>query len=241
MSGAGKFWRHPVMWNICTLFKTIAFFCVLASPVFTAGGKTVDVSFARGHWNPGDFTIVKSPRFAPVGRMIQHDDHIANYVPAGSGEELMTKFYAETFTAAVYNIPVKGTATLRSKMSFDYTMAPAILIAPELGRSSDDRHAEFREYLEVVLFNEGINIWHHTVRNGKPYWRKLAYLKSVFRKNTVYELSLEIRYTAKGIQLAVRCDGKEFGCAMPVVWDSYYAGIVGFEGVNRFYTFRIEQ
>lgn len=229
------------MRNICTLFEVLIFLYIVFTPAFAAGGKNISVSFARKCWNTADFIMVKSPRFAPVGKMIQHDDHIANWVPAGSGEELMTRFYAETFAAAVYKIPVKGTATVRAKMSFDYTMAPSVVIAPELGRSADGKHSEFREYVEVVLFDAGINIWHHSIKNGKPFWRKLAYLKDTFRKNTIYELSLEIRYTTKGIQLAVRCDGREFGCAMPVFWNSYYAGIIGFEGINRFYTFNIMQ
>jgi hypothetical protein len=41
--------------------------------------------------------------------------------------------------------------------------------------------------------------------------------------------------------MVIKCDGREFGVAMPVEFKAteYYVGIIGCEGVNRFYDFKV--
>ena len=42
--------------------------------------------------------------------------------------------------------------------------------------------------------------------------------------------------------MIIKCDGKEFGVAMPVEFTAkeYHLGIIGCEGINRFYDFRVK-
>ena len=135
-----------------------------------------------------------------------------------------------------------GNITVSSKMSFDHLMAPLIVIAPELGKSADGKNPELRDHYEVVLFYDGINVWHHRYTDGKPSWYKLAYLKTKYDAKTVYDLQVTLRHTKKGAQMIIKCNGQEFGCAMPVEFTAkeYHAGIIACEGVNRFYDFEVK-
>ena len=220
--------------------KKILLFLFFAA--FTlAGAEQFAVSFARGKWNNADFLVVKSPRFNKVETFTQQSDHIANMVPP----ELANKpslSCADSYCAIVTAKKFSGNVTISSRMSFDQRMAPLIVIAPELGKSADGKYPELRDHYEIVLYDKGINVWHHRYINGKPAWYKLAYILTPYKAKTVYDLEVTLKYTVKGPQMIIKCDGKEFGVAMPVEFTAkeYHLGIIGCEGINRFYDFRVK-
>ncbi|MBE6378659.1 MAG: hypothetical protein E7051_07585 [Lentisphaerae bacterium] len=223
------------------MVKIISLLLVFLSAAILCG-REYYISFAEGKWNPEDFQIVKAPGNTTVGAMLQNKDHIANQVPAGmSADKLLSS--KETYCALVCKKKFHGDITVSSKMSFDHRMAPLIVIAPELGKSADGKYPEFREHFEIVLYDQGINLWHHQYENGRQVWYKLAYLAGKFSPEKIYDLAVSLRHTAKGIQMVIRCDGKEFGCTLPAGFktDGYFAGITGCEGVNRFYDFKVTQ
>ncbi len=206
--------------------------------------KKVDplsVSFAAGQWSQDDFDIVKSPRFDGVGSFIQESDHIVNAVPGEVTEAELLSCPA-AYCAMLHRKTLNGNVIISSRMSFDHRMAPLIVIAPEMGRSADGRYPELREHYEVVLYDEGLNVWHHRYADGKPSWYRLAYMTDRFAAKTVYDLQTEIQMTAKGPQLTVRCEGRQFGCALPFHFTgkNFVAGIIACEGVNRFYDYRVQ-
>ncbi|MBO5668246.1 MAG: hypothetical protein J6S43_03890 [Lentisphaeria bacterium] len=201
----------------------------------------LNVSFARGKWDQNLFQFVKSPRFAMNGAIIQQDDHIVNRVPDNLTEKQLLSS-PDAYCALLTKDKFSGNITISSKMSFDHLMAPLIVIAPELGRSADGKNPELRDHYEIVIFYQGINVWHHRYINGQPSWYKLAYMRTELKPKTVYDLQVTLRHTKKGVQMIIKCNGKEFGCAMPVEFTAkdYFAGIIACEGVNRFYDFRIQ-
>ena len=204
-----------------------------------ADETTFYASFARGRWNESAFRIVKSPRFSCLGSFEQRDDHIVNRVPTDkSAEELLC--CAGSYCALVRQEKCGGDFTVSAHMSFDHRMAPLIVLAPELGIAADGRTPEFREHWEVVLYDQGMNVWHHLYRDGKPSWYKRAWLTARFEPRTVYELAVSVRHTEKGPVLAVCGGGHAFGCALPpeCAEQTFYPGVIACEGVNRFYDFR---
>ena len=201
---------------------------------------TIAVSFGRGKWNAEDFSIVKSPRFDGVGSFVQEADHIVNSVPGGASLEDLLSCPA-AYCAMMHKAELSGNVLIASRMSFDHRMAPLIVIAPEMGKSADGRYPEFREHYEIVLYDEGLNVWHHRYADGKPSWYRLAYLTDRYEAKTVYDLEVQIGMTAKGPQMTVRCQGRQFGCALPFHFtgEKFYGGIIACEGVNRFYDYRV--
>lgn len=229
--------RRPMM----TLFAAVT----LATVLFLTQSWAAEpyaCTFAQGAWNSNDWQLVKSARWDNVGGWIQRADHIENETPAdATAEEMRRKRHAETYTSMVLKKTVKGNVTLTSTMSYEERMAPLIVIAPTLGRSKKG-HPEYREHWEIVLFDEGINVWHFIPRNGKPWWKKSAYVRFRTKPKTKYKMMVRIKKTSKGKMLSVFLDGKEkFGYVDDSLPEEFHVGITACEGVNLFYDFSVRR
>lgn len=218
--------------------KFLFLFCCFFTLLLPA--EDIAVSFAKGKWDRSQWLTVKSPRFSYVLEMLQNEDHIINPTPNEPDEVILKKYGSSVYAAIMLNRRFEGNLTFSSKMSFDHRMAPLLVIAPELGKSADGKYPEFREHYEIVLYDQGINIWHHLYKDGKPSWYKAAYLKTDFKPRKIYDLKIRILYTPKGCQLIAMCGGHELGyteLAMKKV--PYYIGLIACEGRNRFYDFKV--
>lgn len=192
-------------------------------------------TFAPEGWSAADWIAVGSPRWAWRGAWVQEADHIRNQVPAGASEaELLGPRAPETYASQVWRERVSGPLLVRAEMSFDHRMAPLVVLAPELSANCNSQ-PQYREHYEVVLCDEGINIWHHTFALGRPCWQKLAHHS--------FEVSARQRHTLEvekhAAELVVRVAGREFAVFCPILPQCTYVGLTGCEGVNRFYTFSV--
>ena len=167
-----------------------------------------------------------------MGDMVQMDDHITNRTPDLPDDVILKKHGEDVYSCIMLRKKFTGNSLISSTMSFDHRMAPLIVIAGEIGKSAKGE-AEHREHYEVVLFDEGINIWHHTYRDGKPGWYKAAFLKAKFLPKKRYDLQVKLSYTKRGKVMTVTCDGKTFGYTDNNLPDSYYAGLIGCDADNR--------
>lgn len=186
-----------------------------------------------------DWRLVRSPRWTYEGHWLQKENRIQNVVPEGcDSKELQGKRASETYTSMVLARQVNGSATISATMSFEYKMAPLIVIAGPL-KENGEAYPEYQEHWEIVLWNEGMNVWHHEMRDGKPYWRKAAYVRAAFEAGKQYEMTAKVSFTWKGPMLDVKCGDCAFGCMLPTLPSSYYAGITACEGINGFYNFKL--
>lgn len=219
------------LWYVLLLALAVALPAAEYSCRFTADG-----------WAANDWVLVKSPRWTYFGGWEQQADHILNAVPADATDAQMLggKWAEQTYTSMLWREKVSGRKIeISSTLSFDYRMAPLIVLAPELGADAAGR-PEYREHWEIVLFDEGLNVWHHTYGDGKPAWVKAAYLQAPFRPGEKYALRAVITFTAKGPMLEVSCGGHTFGCTVPTLPPAFQVGITGCEGRNRFYDFSVK-
>lgn len=218
------------------LLPVASVLCLLLS----LGAEDFSTTFEDGKWDRTQWLNVKSPRFDYLGEMVQHGDHITNKVPNLPDETIFKKHGSDVYAALVLNRKFTGNAVISSRMSFDHRMAPLIVIAPDLGKSAEG-HPEFRDHFEIVLFDDGINVWRHQYADGKPSYYKAAYLKTAYLPKTVYNLQVELRFVKQGCQMVLKCDGKEFGYLEMNLTESYYVGLIACEGRNRFYDFKVIQ
>ncbi|MBO5751425.1 MAG: hypothetical protein J6R80_03375, partial [Kiritimatiellae bacterium] len=64
--------------------------------------------------------------------------------------------------------------------------------------------------------------------------------KAPFNKDTRYNLEVNIVKNRKGVKMmVVKCCGHEIGYVDNDLPESFYAGIIGCEGRNKFYDFKI--
>ncbi|MBE6369860.1 MAG: hypothetical protein E7056_06870 [Lentisphaerae bacterium] len=200
-----------------------------------------ECKFVPGGWNKNDFIQVKSSRWPNINGFKQEATHIVNICPAdASPVEMLNKRAPETYAAMIYKNPISGNSEIKAEMSFDYRMAPSIVIAEKPGADANN-YPEFRTHYEIVLYDQGINVWRHWFKDGKQVWRKMGYLNVKFLPNVKYELEVDIKFTARGPVMEVSVGDHKFGFIDDLLPREYYAGIVACEGVNRFYDFEIEK
>ena len=187
--------------------------------------------FARGGWKPEEWILVKSPRMEHFGKWVQKEDCIQNEVPAGvSPADLQGKRAHDTYTSMVYAKPFAGDLRIAVTLAFSYRMAPLIVLAPALGKDGAGR-PEYREHFEICVYNEGVNVWHHSFADNKPSYKKSAYANFPLQPDTRYTLVVEI----KGKRLSAMIDGHTFGYIDESLPDELYVGVTGCEGLNSFY------
>ena len=212
--------------------------------------------FVKGKWNPADWEMVRSWRFDHDAAFIQMPGCIQNRVPAGlTDEELQGKKGNEGYAIMLLKQKFKGNALITCNMEFDYRMAPGIIISYEPEKSANGK-LELREHFEVILYDDGLNLWHHFFEKASPKskdprvirtgieqkWRKQCHLteKKFYKPKTKYEVTVKINYTSKGPQIEIAAGGRLIGCYAPQMpKGEYRLGIVGCEGRNRFYDFKV--
>ena len=204
------------------------------------GGMKKKIDFSAGKWNPAEWMEVKSVRWDYVHGFEQLPDHIVNKTGPWSDEELYEKHVTEVYSSILLKEKFEGKNRFSCTMSFDHLMAPLMVIAPEIGKSSDGLHPEFRRHHEIVLYNEGINIWRYDWDGKNTSWVLAAFLRSPFEAKRRYELSVTVERYKNTRRMTVECDNRVFGFSDDALELSNYVGITGCEGRNRFYDFTIE-
>jgi len=204
-------------------------------------GQDFYTTFARGKWDRSLWFDVKSARRNYLKKMVQLDDHIMNAVPPDLTDEVIFSKYVDSVYSCImlrkkYGMPSEITCT----MSFDHRMAPLIVLAKDVGRSAKGE-PEQRDHYEIILFDEGINVWHHVYNQGKPKYRQAAFLKTKFLPRRKYKLRVRVTRDRKGKYMQIECGGHTFGFMDEALPETFYVGIIGCEGRNRFYDFGIRK
>lgn len=195
-------------------------------------------TFTKDGWNPADWLHVIRPDWRHFGKWIQGTDYIENDTPQGATADALQGDRAqETHASIVYHQPVQGSVEVTSTMSFAYRMAPLIVFGAAIRPSDRPDYQEYQDSYEIVLWDEGVNVWHQYSSEGKVRWDLIAYSKFPLKPNTRYTLHVR----REGQTLHIRVDDHAFGVLAPALPASCYIGITGCEGINRFYDFSIEQ
>lgn len=223
--------------NQLRTIRIILFFVVISFNCFELSAQSLfETSFAKGKWNQNEWIMVKSPRWCYLGKWIQKYSFIENKIP----ESTMSKENPISFTSMVLKNKFTVGISIKVKMEFADRMAPLIVIAQELGKNKYG-YSEYREHFEIVLWDNGSNIWHHYFEDNKPSWKLVAYNRFPLKANTEYEL--EVKYLKRKTDkiLVVLVDGYEFGYVDNSLPNEFYIGITGCEGANRFYNIEIRK
>jgi uncharacterized protein YneR len=115
-------------------------------------------------------------------------------------------------------------------------MAPLIVLAPELVENAKGQK-EYRDHFEVVIYDEGVNVWRYFVKDGKLAYRKAAFAGFRLEKDVKYALA--VKKTGKTLTVSVA--GHTFDYFDDALPEACYVGITGCEGLNRFYDFTLRR
>ena len=166
-----------------TTMKDFGFLPVLVVAAATvspsAPARTFD--FSEGRWDRGAFFEARNNDLGRGSPIVQMPDCIMNANdPAWSDDELFKNHQADVFSSLILTNRFRGNVAFSSRMSFDHRMAPALVVAGDFETDSQGRTAFLGMY-EIVLFEDGINVWRHRRRSGeKAEIEKVAYARHKF-------------------------------------------------------------
>lgn len=203
--------------------------------------------FGADAWDRAAFYEVRNDDWNRGAPMVQMSDCIMNANdPTWSDEDLFKNHQAEVYSALVLTNQIQGSCVFSSHLSFDHRMAPGLVVAGALGEDTLGRKA-FRNLYEIVLYDEGLNVWRH-VRpgGGRSVIEKVAYVQHRFLPKSVYELKVTVS-RLKGYggrptsQIEVSADGVTMGFRDERIPNPFYVGLLGSEGRCRFYDFSVKR
>ena len=89
-------------------------------------------------------------------------------------------------------------AKITTRCAFEELGAPLIVITDKL--YTDERSVvRYGDYLEVVLYREGVNIWRMKMQDKKVTWKLLMSVSFPVSEDTIHTLEVEIE---KGYEIS---------------------------------------
>lgn len=186
-----------------------------------------DIKFTMGNWEK-DFVYVNSDRFPFEPRFFQEDDCIVN----GKNSMMDDGFdYTTIMTKKKYG---KGTK-IRLTCSFEKFGAPLITLTDKIIKNEEGNLRHSSCY-EIVVWEEGLNVWHIFEENNKIKWVQLLWLKFHLESGVKHDLFVEIMDECVKVVL----HGNEVSLRIEDLPEKVYLGITGCENINRFYNLKID-
>jgi len=129
--------------------------------------------------------------------------------------------------------------TAKTVCSFDKYGAPLIVLTDDLSTDEEGRE-RYGLHFEVVVYEDGINVWHIVPwpeRKERPIKPTLI-AQSKFKIDDGSKINLSV--TVKEKKLLIDVNGFGLTAEHPDIPESFHIGITACEGINRFYSFTLE-
>lgn len=185
--------------------------------------------FKKDNWSREGLTHAFSIRFAPMPEFNQQEEFIEN-VPT----PIMRDGYA--YVSLVTKEKVTPNVKITTRCAFEDLAAPLFVMPKEL--IEKDGKLFYRDYLEVVLWRNGINVWNlWTAEDGEVKIRNLMRLSLPVQTGEIHDFGLEIQKD----RFIINLDDQKVDIYCDDIYDSFHLGITGCEGPCRFYEMGIEK
>ena len=182
------------------------------------------VRFAKNTPWREHFYVANCYRWECVPDFIEEDDHIVNRRSDG----IATGFENASL---ILKEPFHGDTHIETACSFDAWGAPLIVLADALEQDEKGR-LRYREYYEVVLYEEGVNVWRLSTDEGNTVtWKKIMSVDFPVAPKEIHTLKVDV---IDGT-LEIEACGRKMSVLLPDMFPSYFVGIDACENINRFY------
>ena len=127
-----------------------------------------------------------------------------------------------------------GGTRVETRCAFFDLGAPLIVIADQL--YDEDGVQKYGDYLEIVLYKNGVNVWRMQMDENKVVtWKKLLGVEFSVTEGDIHTLSAEV--TADGLK--IEADDRKMFLRIEALYETFHVGIDACEGLNRFYALSI--
>ena len=186
------------------------------------------VNFGKGTSWRDAFLVANCYRWDCVPAFVEEEDHIVNR----RSDDIATGFENASL---VFKEPFTGDTHISVDCAFDAWGAPLIVLADALETDEKGRY-RYREYYEVVLYEEGINVWRLTTdQQNTVSWKKLMSVDFPVTACDIHTLTVDI----VGESLEIAACGHKMSVLLPDLASRYYIGIDACENINRFYAMEV--
>lgn len=212
------------------LLLTVLIFSALCAAAHAAE-PLLAVSFTEKGWDPAAWTLCRNPTVDYLGKWVQHDTYVENETPADPAKRSALE---GSLTTMVYATKFSGDYTIAATLQIGAGAAPGIIIAQDL--TTDDKgRPQYGEFYECIIYEKGINLWHHFAKDGKRTYEKTSWSDFALKADTPYKF--EVRKRGKSLLMSV--DGHNVGALILTLPDELYLGVEGCEGICRAYDFSV--
>jgi len=189
------------------------------------------LDFSRGAWNTDDVTYAYTYRFPGTPEFHQTDDCVENRQITeeiyGCDWENISLLSKQTYSAGV---------RIETRCAFFDLGAPLITIADRIYDENGEN--KYGDYIEVVLYKNGINVWRMRMdENKKVTWKKMLGVEFPVSEGEIHTLAVDV--TTDGLKIAA--DEHRIFWRCEDLYKSFHLGIDACEGLNRFYSMEIMQ
>ena len=187
-----------------------------------------NIEFTKGNWEEY-FEYAYTRRFPFKPKFIQEEECIVN----SRNPEMQDGFdYTTIMTKEKYGIGTRLSVTC----SFENYGAPLITLTNKLERDKEG-NLWYGACYEVVLQEEGINVWDLFEEDGEIKWHKLLALEFPLETGLKHEMYIELE--EKTVKVVV--GDRSATLRIENLPEEVYIGITGCEDINRFYSVKIDK
>ena len=148
--------------------KVFALLSFLAAVTVWAAPEETSISFVPG-WDKSLWQPVRSPRWIHSAEWKQESDGISNIIPGDPGSKFKKHIPGGDYISMLFKKQCSGNTRFETTCMFMERMAPLMVISP-------DAPAVYGEHIEAVIYDRGINVWHHFIKkDGKPGWKLMGF------------------------------------------------------------------
>lgn len=189
----------------------------------------MNITFANNTWNLDHLTYAYSYRFEETPAFIQKEDCIEN-------KQNPDAVYGFDNISLLTKVSFSDSVRLRTRCAFEDLGAPLLVIADKL--ETDQRGIQrYGDYLEVVLWKNGVNVWRMFYDGNEVTWKQLMGVEFPVSEHEIHTLSVTIEKDT----LHIQADDRTMQLYIDHMYDSYHLGINACEGINRFYDLEIQK
>lgn len=184
------------------------------------------IKFTKGNWED-KLIYAYTYRYKNKALFKQEKDHIKNSKDKTKENDFenISLFFKEK-----YGVGTK----IETTCSFDSYGAPLICLAEDLVKQKDGT-LKFGNYYEIVVYEQGVNVWDLSYDGKKVSYYKMAGFTFNLSAKKKHKLKVEL----KNNRLYIEVERHSMQVGVPHSKSEYYWGIDACEGINRFYDIEI--
>lgn len=167
-------------------------------------------------------------RYTQTPRLMQLDDCVTTRVNPSHPEGYDN---VSLLTKERFGVGSKASLTC----SFEGLGCPEIILVEQV-ESCPDGALRYGACIEVVLYENGINVWRHFRTDGVCSWHKRLGIQYPVAAGEKHLLSVEV----KEQMLCITLDGQTNFLRVEDLFESFHMGVTACEGIARLYEFSVE-